>query len=141
MLAARMHGYRQPLVLEEVNIPEISSDQVLVRVGGAGMCRSDVQLIDGYFQEAIKPKFPITPGHEIAGLVEALGDRVPETAQLAVDDQVVVSAGWGDGTCRQCRPVMSRSVSTEVGRDLVPPVVTPSSLPCRIDSSSVLSTG
>jgi propanol-preferring alcohol dehydrogenase len=103
MLAARMHGYRQPLVLEEVNIPEISSDQVLVRVGGAGMCRSDVQLIDGYFQEAIKPKFPITPGHEISGLVEALGDRVPETAQLAVGDQVVVSAGWGDGTCRQCR--------------------------------------
>ena len=58
MLAARMHGYKQPLVLEEVKIPEISSDQVLVRVGGAGMCRSDVQLIDGYFQEAIKPKFP-----------------------------------------------------------------------------------
>jgi propanol-preferring alcohol dehydrogenase len=64
MLAARMHGYRQPLVLEEVNIPEISSEQVLVRVAGAGMCRSDVQLVDGYFQEAIKPKFPITPGHE-----------------------------------------------------------------------------
>jgi alcohol dehydrogenase, propanol-preferring len=59
MLAARMHGYRQSLVLEEVNIPEISSDQVLVRVGGAGMCRSGVQLIDGYFQAAIKPKFPI----------------------------------------------------------------------------------
>jgi alcohol dehydrogenase, propanol-preferring len=49
MLAARMHGYKQPLVLEEVKIPEISSDQVLVRVGGAGMSRSDVQLIDGYF--------------------------------------------------------------------------------------------
>jgi len=102
MLAARMHGYRQPLVLEDVKIPEISSDEVLVRVGGAGMCRSDVQLIDGYFQEALKPN-PITPGHEIAGLVEALGDRVPETAQLAVGDQVVVSAGWGDRTCRQCR--------------------------------------
>jgi propanol-preferring alcohol dehydrogenase len=43
MLAARMHGYRQPLVLEEVNTPEISSNQVLVRVGGAGMCRSEVQ--------------------------------------------------------------------------------------------------
>jgi len=103
MLAARMHGYRQPLVLEEVNMPEISYDQVLVRVAGAGMCRSDVQLIDGYFQEAIKPICPLTPGHDIAGLVEALGDRVPETAQLAVGDQVVVSAGWGDGTCRQWR--------------------------------------
>jgi D-arabinose 1-dehydrogenase-like Zn-dependent alcohol dehydrogenase len=59
MLAARMHGYRQSLVLEEVNIPEISSDQVLVRVGGAGMCRSGVQLIDGYFQAAIKPKLDL----------------------------------------------------------------------------------
>ncbi|WP_255551507.1 NAD(P)-dependent alcohol dehydrogenase [Granulicella sp. dw_53] len=98
-----MHNYKQPLVLEEVKIPEISPDQVLVRVGGAGMCRSDVQLIDGYFREAVELKFPITPGHEIAGLVEAIGDRVPEMAHLAVGDQVAVSAGWGDGICRQCR--------------------------------------
>ena len=103
MLAARMYGYKQPLVLEEIKTPEIAPDQVLVRVGGAGMCRSDVQLIDGYFAEAIKPKFPITPGHEIAGLIDAIGDSVPETAHLAVGDQVVVAAGWGDGTCRQCR--------------------------------------
>jgi len=61
MLAARMYGYNKPLVLEEVKIPQISSTQVLVRVGGAGMCRSDVQLIDGYFEEVIKPTFPITP--------------------------------------------------------------------------------
>jgi len=103
MLAARMYGYKQPLVLEDVETPQISSTQVLVRVGGAGMCRSDVQLIDGYFEGAIKPKFPITPGHEIAGLVEAIGDDVPETAKLAIGDQVVVAAGWGDGICRQCR--------------------------------------
>ncbi|WP_321476362.1 NAD(P)-dependent alcohol dehydrogenase [uncultured Paludibaculum sp.] len=103
MLAARMHGYQQPLVLEEVKIPEISPDEVLVRVGGAGMCRSDVQLVDGYFHSALNLKFPITPGHEIAGLVETIGERVPETAQLAIGDAVVVAAGWGDGTCRQCR--------------------------------------
>ena len=103
MLAARMHGYKQPLVLEEIKVPEIAPDQVLVKVGGAGMCRSDVQLIDGYFAEALKPTFPITPGHEIAGLVTAIGDRVPQAAQLAIGDQVVVAAGWGDGICRQCR--------------------------------------
>src|SRR5215831_4711631 len=103
MLAARMYGYKQPLVLEEIETPDISPTQVLVRVGGAGMCRSDVQLIDGYFQDAIKPAFPITPGHEIAGSVEAVGSNVPETAKLAVGDQVVVAAGWGDGICRQCR--------------------------------------
>ena len=103
MRAARMHGYKQPLVLEEVPVPDILPDQVLVRVGGAGMCRSDVQLIDGYFAEALKTKFPITPGHEIAGQVAALGDLVPKSAQLAIGDQVVVAAGWGDGICRQCR--------------------------------------
>jgi len=103
MLAARMHGYKEPLVLEEIKVPEIAPDQVLVRVGGAGMCRSDVQLIDGYFAEALKPTFPITPGHEIAGLVTTIGNGVPQSAQLAIGDQVVVAAGWGDGICRQCR--------------------------------------
>jgi alcohol dehydrogenase, propanol-preferring len=103
MLAARMHGYKQPLVLEDIKVPDIASDQVLVRVGGAGMCRSDVQLIDGYFAEALKPNFPITPGHEIAGQVTKIGDQVPESARLAIGDQVVVAAGWGDGICRQCR--------------------------------------
>jgi D-arabinose 1-dehydrogenase-like Zn-dependent alcohol dehydrogenase len=42
-----MYGYKQPLVLEEIKTPDISPTQVLVRVGGAGMCRSDVQLIVG----------------------------------------------------------------------------------------------
>jgi alcohol dehydrogenase, propanol-preferring len=103
MLAARMHGYNQPLVLEDIKVPEISPDEVLVRVGGAGMCRSDVQLIDGYFAAALNSTFPLTPGHEIAGLVSAVGDRVPASAQLSIGDQVVVAAGWGDGICRQCR--------------------------------------
>ncbi len=103
MLAARMHGYKQPLVIEDVKIPEILPDQVLVRIGGVGMCRSDVQLIDGYFADALKVTFPITPGHEIAGLITAIGDRVPEGAHLAIGDQVVVAAGWGDGICRECR--------------------------------------
>jgi len=100
MLAARMHAYKEPLVVEEIKVPEVSPEEVLVRVGGAGMCRSDVQLVDGYFAEALKPKLPITLGHEIAGLVAELGDRVPRSAQFAISDQVVVAAGWGDGTCK-----------------------------------------
>jgi alcohol dehydrogenase, propanol-preferring len=54
-------------------------------------------------RRSLKSTFPLTPGHEIAGLVTAIGDRVPASAQLAVGDQVVVAAGWGDGICRQCR--------------------------------------
>lgn len=103
MLAARMYEYHKPLVLEDIKVPEIAPDQVLIKVGGAGMCRSDVQLVDGYFEGPLKPNFPITPGHEIAGLVAALGDRVPASTELVVGDQVVVAAGWGDGICRQCR--------------------------------------
>ena len=103
MLAARMYGYRQPLVLEEVDKPEITGDEVLVRVEAAGMCRTDFQLIDGYFKDALNLAFPAIPGHEIAGSVEEIGDRVPGTSNLAVGDQVVVVGGWGDGTCRQCK--------------------------------------
>jgi alcohol dehydrogenase, propanol-preferring len=101
MLAARIYGYNTLLVLEDIGVPEILPDQVLVKVAGAGMCRSDVQLVDGYFSEALNPKFPITPGHEIAGIVSAVGDQVPNSAELAIGDQVVVAAGWGDGTCRE----------------------------------------
>ena len=43
MLAARMHGYNQPLVLEEVPVPEIGPEEVLVKVEAGGMCRTDVQ--------------------------------------------------------------------------------------------------
>lgn len=103
MLAARMHGYKQPLVLEDVPKPEITSNQVLVRVEAAGMCRTDFQLVDGYFREGFDLPLPAIPGHEIAGSVAEIGEGVPDTAGLAIGDQVVVVGGWGDGTCRQCR--------------------------------------
>jgi propanol-preferring alcohol dehydrogenase len=98
-----MYGCHQQLQLEEIAVPAIAPDQVLAKVGGAGMCRSDVQLIGGYFAEALKPAFPITLGHEIAGLVSAIGEQVPASAQFAIGDQVVVPAGWGDSICHQCR--------------------------------------
>lgn len=103
MLAARMHAYKQPLVLEEVKIPEIAADEILVKVAGAGMCRTDVQLLDGYFRRYEESKFPITPGHEIAGTVEQIGSLVPPSANFSVGDQVVVVGGRGDGSCRHCQ--------------------------------------
>lgn len=103
MLAARMYGYKQPLVLEEVDPPVIAANEVLVKVEAAGMCRTDVQLLEGYFKDYLPLAFPAIPGHEIAGSVEQIGSLVPESAQLAIGDQVVVAGGWGDGTCRQCR--------------------------------------
>jgi propanol-preferring alcohol dehydrogenase len=45
MRAARMYGYRQPLRLEEIPVPDIGPEEVLVKVGRAGLCRTDFQLI------------------------------------------------------------------------------------------------
>ncbi|MGC4053453.1 MAG: NAD(P)-dependent alcohol dehydrogenase [Paludibaculum sp.] len=103
MRAARMHGYKQPLVLEEVSKPGITSGQVLVKVEAAGMCRTDFQLVDGYFRSGFDLPLPATPGHEIAGSIAEIGPDVPASANFSVGDQVVVVGGWGDGTCRQCR--------------------------------------
>lgn len=103
MRAARMHGYRQPLVLEEVPIPEITPDEVLVKVQAAGMCRTDLQLVDGYFSRYSQMQFPLTPGHEIAGTVDRIGSLVSKSSGFSEGDQVVVVGGWGDGTCRYCQ--------------------------------------
>jgi alcohol dehydrogenase, propanol-preferring len=103
MRAARMHGYQQPLRLEEVPVPEVGPEEVLVKVGGAGMCRTDFQLLDGYFDRGQAMGFPITPGHEISGWVAGIGAEVPAFAGLSEGDQIVVFGGWGDGSCRQCQ--------------------------------------
>ncbi|MEM6109916.1 NAD(P)-dependent alcohol dehydrogenase [Mycobacterium sp. 050272] len=102
MRAARMHAYNEPLRLEEIPVPDFGPDEVLVKVAAAGMCRSDYQLVDGYFREGFPLTFPITPGHEVAGHVHAVGAEVPAAAGLAEGTPVVVNPNWGDGRCRQC---------------------------------------
>lgn len=98
-----MHGYNKPLVIEDVPVPEIEPDEILVKVEAAGMCRTDVQLIEGYFRDALDLKFPAIPGHEIAGSVSKIGAAVPASADYSLRDQVVVVGGWGCGVCPQCR--------------------------------------
>ncbi|GAA2216031.1 NAD(P)-dependent alcohol dehydrogenase [Nonomuraea monospora] len=100
MRAARMYGYKQPLRLDEVPIPEPGPTEVLIKIRATGMCRSDFQLVDGYFPQEIA--FPYIPGHEIAGEVAQLGADVPASTGLSEGDLVVVNPAWGDGTCRQC---------------------------------------
>jgi alcohol dehydrogenase, propanol-preferring len=102
MRAARLHGYNTPLQIEEIPVPELGSDEVLVKVAAAGMCRSDFQLMQGYFEEGLPVEFPITPGHEVAGYIDTVGSDVPGSAGLTEGDLVVVDPNWGDGLCRQC---------------------------------------
>src|SRR5262249_35601644 len=47
--------------------------------------------------------FPITPGHEVAGTIVAVGADVPRSAGLSGGELIVVNPNWGDGVCRQCR--------------------------------------
>src|SRR5262245_52147979 len=103
MKAARMHEYGKALVLEDVPVPDIQPGEVLVQVRACGMCRSDVQLVDGYFRKYADIPTPITPGHEITGVVHKLGGLVPRSVGYQEGDHVVVAPGWGDGTCRHCQ--------------------------------------
>ncbi|MGO7868326.1 NAD(P)-dependent alcohol dehydrogenase [Rhizobium leguminosarum] len=102
MKAALLYEYNKPLVYEDVPIPEIQSDEILVQVKACGMCRSDVQLVDGYFRKYADIPRPITPGHEITGVVSRIGGTVPKSS-FKEGDHVVVAPGWGDGTCRHCQ--------------------------------------
>src|SRR5262249_1175686 len=73
MKAARLHEYGKPLVLEDIPVPDIQPDEILVNVKAGGMCRSDVQLVDGYFRKYADIPTPITLGHEITGIAHKIG--------------------------------------------------------------------
>lgn len=102
MKAARIHEYGKPVVLEDIPIPVIQPDEILVEVKACGMCRSDAQLIDGYFRPFADIPTPITIGHEISGVVHKIGSAVPKIAGFEEGDHVGVAPGWGDGVCRHC---------------------------------------
>jgi NAD+-dependent secondary alcohol dehydrogenase Adh1 len=104
MKAARLHGFRQPLALEEIPDPEITAPfDVIVRVGAAGLCRTDLHIWEGQFDEAQKEanlSLPYSPGHENAGWVEAVGEAV---TNVAPGDKVILHPLITCGLCRACR--------------------------------------
>jgi len=85
--AAVLRRVGVPLRLEDRPLPQPRGEEVLVRVRGAGVCHSDLHMIDGLIPGLPLPR---VLGHEIAGVAEGLG-------------AVLVYASWGDGTCRWCR--------------------------------------
>lgn len=97
MRAARLHAYGQPLVLEDIPAPKPAPGEVVVRVAGSGFCHSDVHLCDGELR--VLPRFPITLGHESAGVVEACGKGARAVKE---GDPVLVFGGWGCGACSYC---------------------------------------
>jgi NAD+-dependent secondary alcohol dehydrogenase Adh1 len=100
MRAALLASYRSPLELTERPDPEPErAVDVVVRVGGAGVCATDLHSIDGWMEEAgVRP--PRVLGHENAGWVEAVGDGV---STVRVGDPVVVYPAYSCGLCLPCR--------------------------------------
>jgi NAD+-dependent secondary alcohol dehydrogenase Adh1 len=101
MKAARLHEYHSRLTVEEVPEPAISGPHdVVVRVGGAGLCRTDLHIQEGQWAEKSGVTLPYTLGHENAGWVQAVGSAV---SNVEVGDTVIVHPLVTCGLCRACR--------------------------------------
>ncbi len=97
MRAVRYHGPGEPFHADAVPIPSPRTGEVLVRVGAAGICHTELHLRQGTLNLGVAP---LVPGHEIAGLVEAVGAGV---ATVRPGDRVVVYYYVGCGRCVWCR--------------------------------------
>jgi len=101
MKAVRLHGYHQQPVVEDVPEPTISGPHdVIVKIGGAGVCRTDLHIIEGQWEQAMNPALPYTIGHENAGWVHAIGSDV---TNVAVGDTVILHPTPTCGLCHACR--------------------------------------
>ncbi len=98
MLAMVLEAPGRPLRLLEVPVPRPGPEQVLIRVGACGVCRTDLHIVDG---ELTEPKLPLIPGHEIAGTVAAVG---PGVQKFRSGDPIGVPwLGYTCGVCHYCR--------------------------------------
>ena len=101
MRAARLHAYHQALKLDEVDEPAVAGPfDVVVRIGAAGLCRTDLHIQEGQWAEKSQVALPYTPGHENAGWIHEVGSGV---TNVEVGDTVIVHPFITCGLCRQCR--------------------------------------
>lgn len=101
MKAARLHAYHEALKLEEVDEPKIVGPlDVIVRIGAAGLCRTDLHIQEGQWAEKSQVVLPYTPGHENAGWVHEVGSAV---TNVEVGDTVIVHPFITCGLCSACR--------------------------------------
>ncbi len=93
--AARFHKTGEPLKLEELPKPKVGTNDVLLKVKAAGMCHSDLHVIDG----VVMTTTPVTLGHEIAGEVEEVGASV---THFKKGDRSLVHFLSPCGSCKYC---------------------------------------
>lgn len=95
MKAAVVHAFHQPLVIEEVPVPEPGPGQIVVKVEASGVCHTDLHAAEGDWP--VKPKLPLIPGHEAVGYVAAVGSGVKNVKE---GDRVGVP--WLHTACGHC---------------------------------------
>ena len=95
-MKALMYNEPRNFSIKEVNIPKFSENQVLIKVKACGICKTDVHIHNGSFIS----KFPLTPGHEFAGIIEEVG---PKVSAFKKGDRVVADNTMLRGYCYYCR--------------------------------------
>ena len=94
MKAAVITNVKEPIVFEERPVPEPGPGEIRIKVAACGVCHSDYHIWEGVFDFA---KLPIVPGHEVAGIVDKVGDGV---TQWQTGDRAGMP--WIYSTCGHC---------------------------------------
>src|SRR5437879_13915835 len=109
MKAARIIKPKKALQVQELETPKPKGSQVLVKVLSSGVCHSDIHLWEGGYEgpggQFLKTtdrgvKYHLTPGHEVAGIVDRTGEEVEGFTK---DERVLVYPWIGEGLCPACR--------------------------------------
>src|SRR6201994_4233374 len=101
MKAVRLHKFHTQPVIAEGPEPTISGPfDVIVKIGGAGVCRTDLHIIEGQWDAAMGTPLPYILGHENAGWVHEAGSAAPN---VGVADTVILHPTPTCGLCRACR--------------------------------------
>src|SRR5215210_5008650 len=109
MKSARIVKPNESLEVQELETPKPKGSQVLIKVESSGVCHSDIHLWEGGYEglegQFLKTtdrgvKYPLTPGHEIAGTVDSFGE---EAEGFTKNEKVLIYPWIGEGRCPACR--------------------------------------
>lgn len=95
MHAMLMKNSHEKLIYTKIEKPTPKAHQILIKVTACGICRTDLHIVDG---ELKHPKLPLVPGHQIVGIIEALGEDVHS---FTLGQRIGVP--WLGGSCGACQ--------------------------------------
>jgi NAD+-dependent secondary alcohol dehydrogenase Adh1 len=101
MRAVRVHRYHEDPSIDDISEPKLLGPlDVIVKIGGAGVCRTDLHILEGQWADLQNPDLPYVIGHENAGWVHEVGEGV---TNVAVGDTVILHPQPSCGLCLACR--------------------------------------